>query len=1119
MDKYGFPSWKLGEPRLVSKQNLTENVEFLRRLNNMKGSTRKIVGYENVRFTPDYVAGKTKDELQEMKTAVQGRLDEASKVVDDRADVKPTQFGQLEQSDAQIDMVADLLLRVEDGTRDARSAYKAAQKRRAEQAPGRTDGMPDPLRVMNEKTGRPYNAPNEERFAGPMAEWSPEALKEYDEFNELALLHYENAAPSKKVQYTTTQAMTQKQRSDWDAYPASWRSKDPRFQPTVESSAYEWMPAAQPNPSSGPTPEGLAAWAPASVDVDDVLGRMSEARSAGIDELFQVRDLQKAYGDHKTISDRLLDDLGLTPELLSEVSPGTWGQKGTFGNVLLYDSGYAKRGRASWKKNSIASTAWELQSLLAKEFGDDFDKFLAAYPNSSATRFVGSAAEGGVSWMEAAEALGGKAKLFQKGKGNMQKHVSPELQAQATRAGVRAAIGRLPEDARAKLWEAARVHASDRVFEAKTTIREAQSQLSQIDVALRGHKSTKMRVDSAKNRTVESGDRFMREYESLVAEKEAAEFAEIENLYELEAKYSRLSDDFDRLAAVDGALGAREAEEVAASDAVRSALKADWDVADQHVEYATERVETLKKWRDGSNGSIGSRALSKLVWDEAKSPYTIEVLNKRLDEFDHLLKVTLAELDPDPSLIAATRLYDEYFGALSRAAEFDQQTSRLTVAHEAELDALGLKRAFLDGWEALDHKLFPTTRDLAVDSVLKRHLENFMSAVNDDMDLKWFDEATQIFKSYATMTPGFHLRNFMGATFMNFSDGVTVGDTRLGMKHWRAYVDDPAGYVKSLPEDQDHVGRAFQAVFGVGAGGSFSASETGSGARQVWKGLGNNKAVRMSRRQGEDLVEGPVRLAAALNTTKRGGSVSDAMARVKRLHFDYSDLSGFDQKMKRVVPFWMFMSRNLPLQVEQMWRKPKAYAVYNHFMNNFDESDENSLMPKYLKDAGAIVMGGSWFGDDTKDFVFAPDLQHNNLMQDIMAFSGQGEQGIPIVDGLLASGNPIVSKPLEIAFNHSGFRGGEAFFDKKQDRYGNWVDKSAQEKALERLMYGVEGVFTPTGTAKGLLGIDPLGSEESQARSSDRRLQKALNYAGLPFKQLGDYERDYERRRQGREGE
>ena len=214
------------------------------------------------------------------------------------------------------------------------------------------------------------------------------------------------------------------------------------------------------------------------------------------------------------------------------------------------------------------------------------------------------------------------------------------------------------------------------------------------------------------------------------------------------------------------------------------------------------------------------------------------------------------------------------------------------------------------------------------------------------------------------------------------------------------------------------------------------------------------------------------------------------------------------------------MSRNLPLQVEQMWRKPKAYSVYNHFMNNFasDEEGADDFLPKYLKDAKAIVTPFSWFGDADKDLVFAPDLQHNNLMQDVMAFTGEGDKGIPIVDGLLSSGNPLMTKPLEIAFNHSGFRGDQAFYSKERDQYGNYSEKSTQQKALERLMYGVESVFTPSGTAQGMLGVDIGGGEYGNERAQDKQLQKLLNVlVAAPVKQLGDAERDSERRRQQKE--
>jgi len=202
------------------------------------------------------------------------------------------------------------------------------------------------------------------------------------------------------------------------------------------------------------------------------------------------------------------------------------------------------------------------------------------------------------------------------------------------------------------------------------------------------------------------------------------------------------------------------------------------------------------------------------------------------------------------------------------------------------------------------------------------------------------------------------------------------------------------------------------------------------------------------------------------------------------------------------------------LQVEQMWRKPKAYAVYNHFMNNFDMSDEDTIMPKYLQDAGAIVLGDSFFGDDTKDFVFAPDLQHNNLMQDIMAFSGEGDGGWPVLDGLLASGNPVFARPLEAVTNHSGFRGGQQFYDRERDAYGNYSEKSAQQKALERFMYVAEGWLPPIGTAQALTGLDVDGGVYGNDKAKDKQLQKNLNVLGFPIKGVGESERDWERRRQ-----
>ena len=602
---------------------------------------------------------------------------------------------------------------------------------------------------------------------------------------------------------------------------------------------------------------------------------------------------------------------------------------------------------------------------------------------------------------------------------------------------------------------------------------------------------------------------------------EAEELNAVERHEELGRALDRMlagkEDEFERLAAIEARIGVQETEAVHNAMAARKVL-----------DDTKQSKEALQVWlgdRTKKLNALVNRA-EKLRSGGRKDSVTQKTLEKQIRDYRAIMNEIGVNPAQSPELMAVARLMDDHLTETvrlqSRREALKDIGDLAKEANRGEL-VLDVERQLLDGWKVLDNSLFPNNRDMAIDSKLDEMLTSWKGAMEEDLGMKWFDEATQVFKSYATMTPGFHLRNFMGATFMNFSDGVTVRDTREGMMHWRRYVKD-ADYFDNLPPDQQYVKDAFGAVMVVGAGGSFDAGEIGSGLARGMKGLKNNKATRMSRQLGEDLVEGPVRLAAALNTTRRlaadgvaGPHMSQAAARVKRLHFNYADISALDKKMKRVVPFYMFLSRNLPLQLEQMWRKPKAYAVYNHFMNNFDQSEEDSLMPKYLKDAGAISMGMSWFGDESKDFVFAPDLQHNNLMQDIMAFSGEGEDGIPLVDGFLASGNPILSKPVEIAFNHSGFRGGDQFFDKQRDEYGNWVDKSGQQKALERIMYGLEGFLTPTGTGQGLAGIDIGGGDYGKERAKDKQLQKALNFIGLPFKGVGETEKEYERRR--REGE
>ena len=100
-----------------------------------------------------------------------------------------------------------------------------------------------------------------------------------------------------------------------------------------------------------------------------------------------------------------------------------------------------------------------------------------------------------------------------------------------------------------------------------------------------------------------------------------------------------------------------------------------------------------------------------------------------------------------------------------------------------------------------------------------------------------------------------------------------------------------------------------------------------------------------------------MRAGLALRSLNAGESTTEAIARIRRVHFDYSEANEWDQTLRPFIPFWTFMSRNLPLQVQQMYLKPRAYAQYNSLKRNFDIDTEGGMfMPEYMRDKGGFFV-------------------------------------------------------------------------------------------------------------------------------------------------------------------
>jgi hypothetical protein len=258
---------------------------------------------------------------------------------------------------------------------------------------------------------------------------------------------------------------------------------------------------------------------------------------------------------------------------------------------------------------------------------------------------------------------------------------------------------------------------------------------------------------------------------------------------------------------------------------------------------------------------------------------------------------------------------------------------------------------------------------------------------------------------------------------MNTADGVALKAQFEGAKYWQQFMKHGDEAFKSWPAD---IQEAFRAASGSGAGGQFAEKGVAAPSEnRLYNFLSNNRVTRsniLGKRGGEP-VEGALRMGMAIDTIRKGGSVEDALTRITRVHFDYSQVSKLDEQMKRIIPFWTFMSRNLPLQVTEMWTKPKVYAIYQSAVRNLGTTP-GAFTPQYWLDAGAVNTGVNVpdIGNVQAGgpLYFAPDIGQTRLQQDLsnIAKAGQGDFG-----GIISSGNPLITAPLEFATGHDFYTG------------------------------------------------------------------------------------------------
>jgi hypothetical protein len=135
------------------------------------------------------------------------------------------------------------------------------------------------------------------------------------------------------------------------------------------------------------------------------------------------------------------------------------------------------------------------------------------------------------------------------------------------------------------------------------------------------------------------------------------------------------------------------------------------------------------------------------------------------------------------------------------------------------------------------------------------------------------------------------------------------------------------------------------------------------------------------------------------------GTVAEATQRINRIHFNYSQVGEMDEMARRVIPFWTFLSRNVPLQMQQMLMKPRTYLTYASFVRNFEDPSGSEDLPKWMRMANGFRL--------TSGLALMPDIGANQLEQSVNTLTTPSQ--------LLAQLTPAAKVPLQLTTNKQFF--------------------------------------------------------------------------------------------------
>lgn len=320
-------------------------------------------------------------------------------------------------------------------------------------------------------------------------------------------------------------------------------------------------------------------------------------------------------------------------------------------------------------------------------------------------------------------------------------------------------------------------------------------------------------------------------------------------------------------------------------------------------------------------------------------------------------------------------------------------------------------------------------------------LNKFTNPKDTNKFLKIYDKILSAQKiGLTSYYPAFHVRNFIGNVFNNWVGGVTNPKdyTDAGLIQAGQFKGKIAGYsaaeLKTASEDMGVLGTGFYKADVATLLEQTAKGKTLPGTIKSKIG----KTINLPTILGTT-IEDNAKLAHFISKIRSGSSLEEAARSTKKFLFDYSELTDFEKgTMKRIMPFYTWTRKNIPLQLEQLVKQPGKYSALGDVINSLpkgSQEDINSL-PEYIRESLFVKLSGE--GDSAKYGYSAGSLIP---LEDLNRL-WRGDIKRSLTRDVLSFVNPVFQLPLKEVAQQ------DFFYNKPYDQYKYDAGKQAK-KALE----------------------------------------------------------------------